>query len=96
MVIMGAMGRTETDAEGMAEAGTINTAETGVKDAVGICAVGTAGVATADTLTFAASPGPLKGSANKRKGHTNKRGRVNLAQKKKKKKRGGRKESTYP
>ena len=89
-VIMGAMGRTETDTEGMEETDAVNTAETGVEDTAGMGAVGTAEVAAADTPMHAAIPRRLEGSANKRNGHANKRGRVNLAkEKRKKKKRGG-------
>ena len=89
-VIMGAVGRTETDTEGTAETDAVNTAETGAEDTVGMGVVGTAGVAAADTPTSATSPSPTKGSANERNGRTNNRGRVNLAkEKRKKKKRGG-------
>ena len=56
-------------------------------------AEGAAEVAAADTPTFAAIPSPLKGSANKRNGHANKRGRVNLAKRKKKGGGGGGKKS---
>ena len=47
-------------------------------------AEGTAKVAAVDTPTFVAIPSPSKGFANKRNGHANKRGRVNLAKRKKK------------
>ena len=93
-VIMGVVGRTETCIEGTAETDTVNMAETGAEDTAGMGAVGMVGVATADTPTSAARPSPSKGFANKRNGHADKRGRVNLA--KKKKKGGGRKDSTYP
>ena len=55
-------------------------------------------VAAIDTPTFAAIPSPSKVSANKRNGHANKRGRVNLAKKKekKKKKRREEKKKEYP
>ena len=94
-VIMGVVGRTETCTEGTAETDAVNMAETGAEDTVGMGAVGAAGVATADTPMSATRPSPLKGFANKRNGHADKRGRVNLA-KKKKRKGGGRKDSTYP
>ena len=58
-------------------------------------AEGATEVATADTPTFAAIPSPSKGSANKRNGHANKRGRVNLAKRRKKGGGGGREEITY-
>ena len=84
---MGAVGRMEIGTEGMTKTDAVNTAEAGAEDSAGMGVVGTAGVA-------AASPSPSKGSANERNGHTDKRGRVNLA--KKKKKGGGRKDNTYP
>ena len=96
-VIMGVVGRTETCTEGTAETDAVNMAETGVEDMVGMGAVDAAEVAIANTLTSAARPSPSKGFANKRNGHADKRGRVNLAKKKKKKGGGGgRKDSTYP
>ena len=82
---MGVVGRTETSIEGTAKTNAVNTAETDAEDTAGMGVVGAAGVAATDTPTFAVSPGPSKGSANERNGHTNKRGKVNLA----KKKRGG-------
>ena len=93
-VIMGVVGRTETGIEGTTKTNAVNTAKIDAEDTAGMGAVGAVGVAAADTLTFAASPGPSKGFANERNGHTNKRGKVNLA--KKKKRRGGGEESTYP
>ena len=51
-------------------------------------AMGVAGVTALDTPMFVVNPSPSKGSANERNGHSNKRGRVNLAKKKKKRKRG--------
>ena len=71
---MGAVGRTETGTEGMAETDAVNTAETGAEDMAGMGAMGVAGVATADTPTSAVSSNSLKGSANERNGHTNKKG----------------------
>ena len=88
---MGVVGRTDTGMEGTVETNAVNTAEMGTKDMAGMGAVGTAEVAAADTPMHAAIPRRLEGSANKRNGHANKRGRVNLA----KKKGGGRKDSTY-
>ena len=79
---MGAVGRTEMGIEGMAETNAVNTAEAGAKDMAGMGAMGATRVTTADTPTFAASPSPSNGSANKRNGHTDKKGRVNLAKKK--------------
>ena len=90
---MGVVGRTETSIEGTAKTNAVNTAETDAEVTAGMGVVGAAGVAAPDTPTFAVSPGPSKGSANERNGHTNKRGKVNLA---KKKRGGGGKESTYP
>ena len=96
-VIKGAVGRTDTGTEGTMETDAVNTAERGTEDTVGIGVVGAAEVAATDTPTSAAIPSPSEGSANKRNGHANKRGRVNLVKKKeKKKKKGGREESTYP
>ena len=89
LVIMGVVGRTETCTEGTAETDAVNMAETGAEDTVGMGAVGAAGVATADTPMSATRPSPLKGFANKRNGHADKRGRVNLAKKKKKKREEG-------
>ena len=80
---MGAVGRTKTGTEGTAETDAVNTVETGAEDTVGMGVVGVARVATADTPTFAARPSPSKSFANKRNGHVDKRGRVNLAKKKK-------------
>ena len=83
---MGVVGRTDTGTEGTVETNAVNTAEMGTKDMAGMGAVGAAEVAVADTPTHAAIPSRLEGSANKRNGHENKRGRVNLAKKKEKKK----------
>ena len=83
-VIMGAVGRTDTGTEGTTETDAVNTAETGTKDTVGMGAVGVTEVVAADTSMSAAIPSPSEGFANKRNGHTNKKGRVNLAKKKKK------------
>ena len=84
----------------MAETDVVNMAEAGAEDTAGMGVVGAAGVVAADAPTFAVSPSPSKGSANERNGHTDKRGRVNLAKKKKKRRRKrkekGRKDSTYP
>ena len=79
---MGAVGRTKTGTKGRTETDAVNTAKTSAEDTTGIGAVGVAGVAAANTPTFAASPSPSKGFANERNGHTNKRGKVNLAKKK--------------
>ena len=81
-VIMGVVGRTETSTERMAKTNTMNTAEAGAEDTVGMGAVSMAGIAATDTPTSVARPSTSKGSANKRSGHTDKRGRVNLAKKK--------------
>ena len=89
---MGVVGRTDTGMEGTVEINAVNTAEMGTKDMAGMGAVGTAEVAAADTPMHAAIPSYLEGSANKRNGHANKRGRVNLAKKKKKKKKKRREE----
>ena len=88
---MGVVGRTETGIEGTTKTNAVNTAKIDAEDTAGMGAVGAVGVAVADTPTFAASPGPSKGFANERNGHTNKRGKVNLAKKKKKEGWGGRK-----
>ena len=93
---MGVVGRTDTGTEGMVETNAINTAETGTKDMAGMGAMGAAEVAVADTPTHAAIPSRLEGSANKRNGHANKRGRVNLAKKKKKKREEKKKKKEYP
>ena len=94
---MGVVGRTDTGTEGTVETNAINTAEMGTKDMAGMGAVGAVEVSATDTPTHAAIPSRLEGSANKRNGHANKRGRVNLAKKKKEeKKKGGREETTYP
>ena len=85
---MGAVGRIETGTEGTAKTDAVNTAEAGVEDTARMGAVGAVGVAVADTPTSAARPSPSKGSAKERNGHTNKRGRVNLAKKKKREERG--------
>ena len=73
----------------MAETDVVNMAEAGAEDTAGMGAAGAAGVVAADAPTFAVSPSPSKGSANERNGHTDKRGRVNLAKKKKKGEEGG-------
>ena len=91
---MRVVGRIETGTEGTAETDAMNTVEAGVEDTARMGAVGAAGVAVADTPTSAARPSPSKGSAKERNGHTNKRGRVNLAKKKKKGRE--RKANTYP
>ena len=94
---MGAVGRTEIGTEGTTETDAVNTAETGTKDMTGMGAVGTVGIATADTSMFAAIPSPSKGSANKRNGHANKRGKMNLAKiiKENKREGGGKKAHTH-
>ena len=96
VVTMGAMGRIDTGTEGTAKTDAVNTAETGTKNTVGMGTMGVAEVAIANTPTPTAIPSPLGGSANKRNGHANKRGRVNLAKNKKKKKKreGGKKPHT--
>ena len=83
-VTIGAVGRTDTGTEGTAETDSVNTAETGTKDMAGMGGVGAAEVAAVDTPTPAAIPSPSEGSANKRNGHANNRGRVKLAKRKKK------------
>ena len=96
-VTMGDVGRIDTGTEGTAKTDAVNTVETGTKNTVGMGTMGVAEVAIANTPTPTAIPSPLGGSANKRNGHANKRGRVNLAKKKKKKKKreGGKKPHTH-
>ena len=80
-VIMGAVERTKTGTEGTTETYAVNMAGTGTEDTVEMGALGAIEVAAVDTFTFTAIPSPSKGSANKRNGHANKRGIVNLAKK---------------
>ena len=81
-VIMGVVGRTDTGTEGTVKTDAVNTVESGTEDVAGMGVVGAVEVAAADTPTSAAIPIPLEGFVNKRNGHANKRGRVNLAKKK--------------
>ena len=89
---MGAVGRMEAGTEETAKTDVVNTVEANAEDTTGIGVMGAAGVAAADTPTSAANPSPLKGFANERNGHIDKKGRVNLAKKRKNEKKGRREE----
>ena len=58
LVIIGAVGRTETGIEGTAEIDAVNMVDIGEEDTVRMGAVGTAGVAALDTPMFVVNPSP--------------------------------------